>query len=196
MTQQFLNESTIEDAFAAYLKRWHLPSVQTAWQDKAGRVRKPSLAQFTKRFGEDYERRQRWLAKRDGSQNGTQLAVAERDDVRQTVAEAVAAALSALGVTESEEVILGSEDVEIRNGVPSPKPVKAEAEEPKFVKPENFNELPRSGQVYFILHRALEAGQEYAVVPVKRGIIAECISQIKDDGRDYLAVAGDLVSAS
>ena len=87
MTQQFLNSPSIEEAYEAYLTRWHLPSVQESWTDKAGRVRRPSLAQFTKRFASDYEKRQRFLAKRDGSTNGAQLAVAERDDVRQQLAE-------------------------------------------------------------------------------------------------------------
>lgn len=195
MTQAFLNEPTIEDAFAAYLKRWHLPSVQAAWQDKAGRVRKPSLSQFSKRFSADYERRQRFLTKRDDSRNGTQIAVEERDDVRQVVAEAVAAALGALGVESDGEILSSDDEPEVRNGVRTLLR-NTEDEQPKFVKPENFDELPRSGQVYFILHRAKEADQEYAIVPLRRGIIAECISQIKDDGRDYLTVAGGLVSAS
>lgn len=202
MTQQFLNSPSIEEAYEAYLTRWHLPSVQESWTDKAGRVRRPSLAQFTKRFGSDYEKRQRFLAKRDGTTNGAALAVAERDDVRQQLAELLTK-LSGV-TTEPEAEILGPDDeqegTEVRNGVHSIlAKLKGETEpEPKaekFVKPENFDELPTNKQLLFFLHRAIENGDDVAIVPVKRGIIAECISQIRDDGRDYADVASDLISA-
>lgn len=201
MTQQFLNAPSIEEAFAAYLNRWHLPSVQESWTDKAGRVRKPTLAQFTKRFGTDYNKRQSWLEKQDERSAGVDD-LAERVAATDAKLDRLIGALTGSQDTEPEE-ILGSEDEdEVRNGVPTRLLKKltgngdAESEsKEKFVKPENFNELPTYKQISFLLHRAIEDGDEYAIIPVKRGIIAECVSQIKDDGRSYADVASDLVSA-
>lgn len=199
-SQVFLNEPTIEAARDKYLTRWHLQSVQDAWNGK-----KPSLAQFKKKFGDAYTKRQAWLAKTGQGKSATALAVDEREDVAQAVAEAVASALGS-NVEDSEpEVNLGQEVVDetvqrvlaLLNKQETPAKVTDSKEEPeqKFVKPENFNELPRSGQVYFFLHRAVEAGQSYAIVPVKRGVAAEAISQVKDDGRSYASVASALIKA-
>lgn len=207
-SQVFLNEPTIESAREAYLSRWHLPSVQASWAHLNGR--KPTLNQFKAQFGSAYSKRQAWLAKQDGTKGGTAVALDERDDVVQAVAERL---LELMGGTKVEVENLGqAEDIDV---TVEEKPasvldrlkakrtvveVEAEADtevaevvEPKFVKAENFDELPRSGQLYFFLHRAVEAGQSYAIVPLKRGVAAECISQIKDDGRTYQAVAAALV---
>ena len=199
MVDAHLNEATIEEAHAAYLKRWHLASVQSAWNG-----RKPSLAQYTKRFGKKYEARQKYLARQSGETTIATIAADQREDVVQAIAERLLAAVGGGSVTEPEDVILGLEDAEDNEPTllqklglvtaPSKTTTKKEPEQ-KFVKPENFDELPRSGQLYFLLHRAAEAGLSYAIVPLKRGVIAECISQIKDDGRSYQAVASDLVKA-
>ena len=200
-SQVFLNEPTIEAAREKYLTRWHLQSVKDAWNG-----RKPTIAQFKKKFGPAYAKRQAWLARTGQGTSATALAVVEREDVAQAVAEAVAAALSATEEVEDEPEVenLGVDVDEtiqkvlaLLNKQGDTQAVEADSTEdaPKFVKPENFNELPRSGQVYFFLHRAVEAGQSYAIVPVKRGVAAEAISQIKDDGRDYGTVASALVKA-
>lgn len=199
MTQAFLNEPSIEQAHEAYLKRWHLDSVKTAWNG-----RKPSIAQFKKRFGKAYSTRQAWLARH--GQGATAVAVAEDQklDVAQSAAEKLLELLSGIAATEEPEVEedLGpvfveesEKDTLIEKLARMSAPVSKQEPEQRFVKPENFDELPRSGQVYFFLHRAKEAGFSYAIVPLKRGVAAEAISQIKDDGRDYGTVASDLISA-
>lgn len=204
MTQAFLNEPTIEAARDRYLKRWHLDSVKSAWNG-----RKPSQAQFSRRFYKDWERRQKFLASR--GVGSTELAVQHSSEQsREVVENGMVAILERLKQNtvavepEPEVENLGPEaDEQVSNilailnrmGGVTKHVVESEVEAPKFVKPENFDELPRSGQVYFFLHRAVEAGQSYAIVPVKRGVAAEAISQIKDDGRQYLAVASDLVQA-
>lgn len=207
-SQTFLNEPTIEAARDAYLSRWHLPSVQASWAQLNGR--KPTLNQFKARFGKDYEKRQKWLAKQDESRGGTVIALDERDDVVQAIAERVLAEIVGtkvevenLGHPEPVEVKVEPDSIIAKLKAKSKvvKEVEAEAETtdevedeaPKFVRPENFDELPRSGQLYFFLHRAQEAGYDYAIVPLKRGVAAECISQIKDDGRSYQAVASALI---
>jgi hypothetical protein len=195
-SQVFLNEPTIEEARDAYLRRWHLQSVQQAWGGK-----KPTLAQFKKKFGAAYTKRQNWLAK-----NGVVAVIEEpTEDMAERVQAAVQATLRSLGIVSEPEP-------EVKNLGPLDKDAAIDKlatllkqgkranvadtnEEPKFVKPENFSELPRSGQVYFFLHRAVEAGLDYAVVPVKRGVAAEAISQIKTDGRLYVDVAEDLLEA-
>lgn len=203
MTQAFLNEPTIEEARERYLKRWHLSSVKEAWNGK-----KPTLAQFKKRFGADYARRQAWLAKQNGGAGA--LAVAHSDDQRQEVVENALVDIleriktgqvpevENLGSADEDEPVSGILAILNKHRAPvaeAKTEVADTTEQPKFVKPENFNELPRSGQVYFFLHRAQEAGYDYAIVPLKRGVAAEAISQIKDDGRSYQSVASDLISA-
>ena len=213
MISAHLNEPTIELAHEKYLTRWHLDSVQNAWRNGKGQARKPTLAQYRKRFGDAYEARQRHLSRTGQGTSATALAVAEREDVIQGLAENL---LTILGgnTDEPEDTILGSEPAdEIEQALAvgneplsrvlsilgkQKAPQKAEAPaapEQKFVKPENFDELPRSGQVYFFLHRAQENGDGFAIVPLKRGVAAEAISQIKDDGRSYESVASDLVKA-
>ena len=201
MTQAFLNEPTIEEAREVYLKRWHLETVQSAWNG-----RKPTIAQFKKRFGKAYTTRQKFLARGEGT---VAVATEQHEDAVQVIAERVLSLMGGVASPEPEAEILGSaDDIDLDDEKPATvierlkaktapkvnktKPVQKD-DEPKFVKPENFDELPRSGQVYFFLHRAREAGYDYAIVPIKRGVIAECISQIKDDGRSYQSVASDLI---
>lgn len=53
------------------------------------------------------------------------------------------------------------------------------------VKPENFNELPSSGQVYFYMHKARDSGEEFVTIPVRRGIAAIGINSMKEDKKSY-----------
>lgn len=201
MTQAFLNEPTIEAAHEKYMKRWHLESVQSAWNG-----RRPSIAQFKKRFGKAYTARQKYLSRGDKMTTVATRSDDQRQDAVQSATEKLMALLAEANETEA---ILGPEvdddeplpaastlleRLSIYKGT-SKRKVEVKDDEPKFVKPENFGELPRSGQLYFFLHRAKEAGYAYAVVPLKRGVAAECISQMKDDGRDYADVVKALVTA-
>lgn len=75
-------------------------------------------------------------------------------------------------MTEIQSV-LETEDTEIR----------------KFVKPENFDSLPRHTQIFWLMHRAEELGMDYAVIPLRRGVAANAISAIKDEGKSYSEIS-------
>jgi hypothetical protein len=164
-TQAFLNASTLEEARDLYLRRWHLASVKSAWGG-----RKPSQAQFNKRFQAKYAARQRFLANKGlidpivDEVDDTRDVLADRQmDSIQDVFEAFVAFMQSQSVTEPQEPAIVAQRV----------------------KDENFDSLPTYRQFEFLMHRAIEAGQDFATIPVKRGIVQETISLIKENGLSY-----------
>lgn len=180
MTQLFLNEPSIELAHKKYLESWSLPTVQASWKG-----RRPSLAQFRNRYAEAHAARQSFL-----SNVGTQVLDVEPDviderrmddvqEMAEAVAEGVRQALANLTPPRFAEV--SDDDLP-----PAPKPAapqvrtETKAEDTgKTVKPQNLKKLPNTKQLYFLLHRAIEAGHSLAMVPLTRGDAAKAISLIK-----------------
>lgn len=165
-TQAFLNASSLEDARDLYLRRWHLASVKSAWGG-----RKPSQASFNKRFQTKWEARQRFLANKGlinpivedvDDEPNTVLEDRSMDSI-QAVVEAVVTAL--MGQTQEQ--------------------TEVEAVVQRRVKDENFDALPTYKQVEFMLHRAIEAGEDFCTIPVKRGIVQETIGLIKENELSY-----------
>lgn len=163
MTQTFLNEPTIEGAHSKYLERWSNPAVQKSWKG-----RKPSLRQFEARFGEAHIARQAFLDS-VGSVKTEVMDDRHMDDV-QEVAEAINEALANLSPPRFAEL----------SADPEPEPEETSEPEARTVKPQNFDKLPNSRQLYFYLHRAIDAGFSFVTIPVKRGVAAEGITLIKD----------------
>lgn len=193
-TQAFLNAPTLEEARESYLTHWHLPSVKSKWNG-----RKPTQAQFDKAFGEAYAARQRFIARK------TDPVLAEK---RLSDIEDVVNALhsSLLGLQQNDdpdedddEQDEDDEQVETPNILDAiveqlkgrtievedeDEPAEVEVEPVKRVQPQNEDKLPTSGLVYFFLHRAIENGDEFAVVPVRR-IVASQGRAMFDDGASY-----------
>lgn len=174
MIQAFLNEPTIEAAHEKYLERWSTPSVQKSWKG-----RKPSLNMFKARFGDAHTARQEFL----NSQGSVRVQVLDDKsmDDRQDVAEAINEALAALVPPRFAEL----------SAEPEPEPEAASGSEARTVKPQNFDKLPNSKQLYFYLHRALDNGFSFVTIPVKRGVAAEGIGLIKG-GRSPIDAILDL----
>lgn len=190
MKQAFLNEPTLEDARTAYLTRWHLEPVQTRWNG-----RKPSQAQFNKAFGEQHEARQVKV----GNVRGPNTVLADKNaDEIQEVLTALAQGLGLIGGENgsTNDVIEPEQDetqelserlAAMLNGTGVQVESNDEAEEvvvERTVKPENADKLPTTGLVYFYLHRAVENGDEFAVVPVRR-IVASAGRSMIAEGASY-----------
>ena len=181
MTQLFLNEPSIELAHKKYLESWSLPTVQASWKG-----RRPSLAQFRNRYSEAHAARQSFLSK-----VGTQVLDPEPDavlderrmddlqEMAEAVAEGVKEALKNLAPPRFAEV--SAEDLPPAPIKPAPEArTETKAEDTgKTVKPQNMRKLPNTKQLYFLLHRALEAGHSLAMIPLTRGDAAKAISLIK-----------------
>lgn len=179
MVRAFLNESSIEDAHEAYLVSFDkLPSVRAAWNGK-----KPTLAQFKKRFGSDYDKRQ----KRLGRESDPILTARHNDDMSDLIHAKLQELLSGVqgGEVEPEPVEDEPEDDEVESldiqamvkdavakalgGVVAPEPAKVE----RTVSEDNLNALPTPKQVAYFIHRAIENGDQFVTIPTTRGIAAQ-----------------------
>lgn len=180
MTQAFLNEPTIEQAHQTYLKSWSLPTVQASWKG-----RRPSIAQFRARYAEAHTARQSFLSKVGAQvldpEPDAVLDERRMDDVQamaEAVAEGVKEALKNLAPPRFAEV--SADDLPPAPVVPASQARTTTVEDTgKTVKPQNAKKLPNTKQLYFLLHRALEAGHTLATVPLTRESAAQAISLIK-----------------
>lgn len=168
MTQAFLSEPSLAEAHEKYLESWTLPTVRARWNN-----RRPSLKQFEATFGEAHSARQAFL----NSVGQTRNAVL--DDRRvEAIQELVEASVEeTLASLNPPRFAAPDADEEPETQGPS-------APEARTVKPKNMGKLPTTKQLYFYLHRAIEAGHKTVTIPVTRGEAARGRSMMAE-GKTY-----------
>lgn len=180
MTQAFLSEPTIALAHKKYLESWSTPAVQKAWNG-----RKPTLEKFIERFRDSYHARQMFLkANRDSH---TAVLEARRMDDIQALAEEVHDRIGATldTLTPPRFAELDEQPAEPPKEDDEVAQAHAAVEEQKSeVKEKNKNKLPTSRQIYFFMHRAIESGFTYALVPLTRQGAADLRGRIAN-GETY-----------
>lgn len=93
MTQAypFLDQPTIEEAYEEHLTGWRSSSIRKSWNYK-----KPTLLQFTKRFGKSHQARQRQLELAEGGVSVTTVQNGSRQEHIQEMIENIHEALAVL----------------------------------------------------------------------------------------------------
>jgi hypothetical protein len=190
MTQAFLSEPTIAAAHKKYLESWSVPTVKKAWNGK-----KPTLEQFIARFQDPYRARQMYL-KANPDIRQQVLDDRRMDDVQalaEEVHDRIGETLAALQPPRFAEL---DEDT-----APAPKDEVADAHaaaeeqsaatEQRTVKDKNKGKLPTAKQVFFFLHRAIEAGHGFATIPTDRQTAAE-VRELIANGTSYADAVLDI----